>query len=181
MKPANTDIAGSVPLLASALDPRHKHLGFLSPEMARAVKDKLRAEYQRLPAPGDNEDGAVASTSTTTDGPSQPKKDRSCLTSLFRENYGQREDQDELESYWQQSCIASNEDLVAWWIDKSPQYPRLSLLAGKYLCVPATSVPAERVFSVAGLIVNKLRSRLSPEHVDMLISLNKNKFHHASE
>ena len=44
----------------------------------------------------------------------------------------------------------------------------------KYLSVPATSVPAERVFSMAGLVVNRLRARLTSEHVDMLVFLRKN-------
>jgi hypothetical protein len=34
------------------------------------------------------------------------------------------------------------------------------------------------VFSTAGVIVNRLRSRLSPVHVDMLIFLQKN-YHHS--
>ena len=40
----------------------------------------------------------------------------------------------------------------------------------------ATSRPVERVFSVVGLIVSRLRASLSPEHVhvDMLVFLNKN-------
>jgi len=41
------------------------------------------------------------------------------------------------------------------------------------MTVPATSVPSERVFSAAGLVVNRLRSRLSPEHVDMMLFLRK--------
>lgn len=44
------------------------------------------------------------------------------------------------------------------------------------MCVPATSIPSERVFSAAGLVVNRLRSRLSPEHVDMLLFLRKNDY-----
>ncbi len=33
---------------------------------------------------------------------------------------------------------------------------------------------AERIFSAAGLTVNRLHTRLTPDHKDMLIFLNKN-------
>ncbi len=42
-----------------------------------------------------------------------------------------------------------------------------------FLCIPGTSVPAERVFSTAGDIVNAQRSVLRPDHVDQLIFLKK--------
>lgn len=52
-------------------------------------------------------------------------------------------------------------------------YPRLSLLVKKYLSIPASSVPSERVFSIAGQVVSKKRSRMHPSNVDMFIFLNK--------
>ena len=58
---------------------------------------------------------------------------------------------------------------LIWWRDNEKYFPRLSQLARKYLYVPATSVPSERVFSVAEHVVNEKRSSLLPENVNMLV------------
>lgn len=72
----------------------------------------------------------------------------------------------------------SNEDsdlsLLEWWKKNQCVFPRLSILARKYLGIPASSVPSERVFSLAGNIVNKKRSRMKPALVDSLIFLKMN-------
>ena len=65
---------------------------------------------------------------------------------------------------------------LKWWKENAQKYPRLSLVAKKILAMPATSVPSERVFSTAGILVSKLRNRLSPVLVDNIIFLNKNTF-----
>jgi hypothetical protein len=59
-------------------------------------------------------------------------------------------------------------DSLAWWKDNSDKYSRLSVLARRYL-----AVPSERIFSAAGLIVTKLRNRLSSSCIDQII-FNKN-------
>ena len=64
--------------------------------------------------------------------------------------------------------------LLQWWKANEHIYPRLSVLARQYLAIPASSVPSERVFSLAGSIVNKKRSRLKPALVDTLIFLKMN-------
>jgi hypothetical protein len=64
--------------------------------------------------------------------------------------------------------------LLEWWKKYEPFYPNMARLAKKYLAIPASSVPSERVFSVAGTIVNKKRNRLSPKNIDLFIFLNKN-------
>jgi hypothetical protein len=43
-----------------------------------------------------------------------------------------------------------------------------------YLCIPATSVASERIFSTAGDLVTAQRSCLSGDQVDRLIFLKKN-------
>lgn len=45
-------------------------------------------------------------------------------------------------------------------------------MARDYLAIPATSVPSEQVFSVAGNILTRQRSRLSPHMINTLMSCN---------
>ncbi|WAQ94090.1 ZBED1-like protein [Mya arenaria] len=53
-------------------------------------------------------------------------------------------------------------------------YPLLANLVKARLCIPATSVPSERVFSTAGDIVTAQRSCLASDLVDMLLFCKKN-------
>ena len=47
-------------------------------------------------------------------------------------------------------------------------------MARKYLCITATSVPSEQLFSTAGNIVSDKRSALLPENVEKLLFLHSN-------
>ena len=50
-------------------------------------------------------------------------------------------------------------------------YPNIAILARRLLCILATSAPAERLFSHAGLIISKARSALPPENAAVVILL----------
>ena len=65
--------------------------------------------------------------------------------------------------------------LLNWWCQHQAAFPMLAGVARKFMCVPATSTPSERVFSVAGNIVTKKRSLLLSQNVDKLIFLHMNK------
>ena len=80
----------------------------------------------------------------------------------------------EVDNYMRECPPYLESNPLLWWKGNNDRFPRLAILARRYLCIPATSVPSERVFSEAGLVVNRLRTRLTPEHVDMLIFMNKN-------
>ena len=80
----------------------------------------------------------------------------------------------ELELQHYLSDTRSREDPLQWWKKMQSLCPTLAQLARKYLCVPASSVPSERVFSSAGYLINKRRACLSAENVNMLLFLNKN-------
>ena len=82
--------------------------------------------------------------------------------------------QAELQAYLSKPACEKSVDPLKWWSVSAATYPTLSLVAHRILSVPATSVPCERLFSTAGVIVNDLRSGLSPQSVNTLIFLNKN-------
>lgn len=63
-------------------------------------------------------------------------------------------------------------DPLQFWNDKKCLYPGLSEIAHKYLCIPASSVPSERLFSKAGILCNDRRNRLAPKKVDQILFLN---------
>lgn len=52
--------------------------------------------------------------------------------------------------------------------------PEIYQLQKKYLCLPATSVPSERLFSKAGQVANDRRNRLKSENINNILFLNSN-------
>ncbi|ROL45338.1 Zinc finger BED domain-containing protein 1 [Anabarilius grahami] len=176
LAPANVSSACKVAYIASFLDPRHKHLRFASEEVKRAVQAKV-CDLISNSSESEEEIGLTESNETQplAKKPRSDSPSASAIAVLFGEDYNvQISDTTELNQYCQDMCPPIHIDPMNWWTTNAHKYPRIAKLAKAYLCVPATSVPSERVFSAAGLIMNRLRSRLHSEHVDMLIFLNKN-------
>jgi hypothetical protein len=69
------------------------------------------------------------------------------------------------------SCDAEYNPLH-FWKNNHSLYPRLARIAKRVFAVPATSAAVEREFSLAGNIVTKKRSRLSPDTVNDIIFKN---------
>jgi len=80
---------------------------------------------------------------------------------------------EEVGKYREVTPIPLSDDPLKWWCKHEGVYPLLSLQAKRYLCVPGTSVPAERIFSTERDIITAQRSCLLPEHVDQLLFLQK--------
>lgn len=80
----------------------------------------------------------------------------------------------ELSLYRQERKINVDANILNWWKDNQSKYPHMSRVGRWFLAVQATSVAAERVFSVAGDILTAKRSQLDPENVNKLIFLKKN-------
>ena len=79
---------------------------------------------------------------------------------------------DEIKRFVNEPQIGLKSSALDWWKDHGPIYPHLLQVAKCILCIPASSVPSERLFSKAGELVNKKRSALKPANVDKILFLN---------
>lgn len=79
----------------------------------------------------------------------------------------------ELASYRALSALSFDSNPLTWWKERSMIYPLLAACARKYLAVPASSAPVERLFSCAGLTVTKKRAALKPSLVNDIVFLHE--------
>lgn len=85
---------------------------------------------------------------------------------------------DEMEKYFNMDVPSDCKDLLQWWKTHSTSLPKLSAIAKKVLCIPASSAASERNFSRAGLIVTDRRSHIDPDHVNNLLMIRNSALHH---
>lgn len=72
----------------------------------------------------------------------------------------------EFSKYLQQKI--SNEelsDLCKWWFQNRATYPNLYKLFLRISCIPSSSAPSERTFSISGAVITDRRSSLLPKSV----------------
>lgn len=75
----------------------------------------------------------------------------------------------ELDLYLSESSPDLDADPLTYWKVNQTRFPGLSALAKKYLCVPASSAPVERVFSSATKVNRPDRNRLTDMNFETLI------------
>ncbi|CAF4624282.1 unnamed protein product [Didymodactylos carnosus] len=168
-------------LLACILDPRFKHFTFAdlnnfstnktavstltdwkSVGARKLAAGLLKDEYERLLL----EDGP----STTVVPPSLPP-----LSILDRIVTKQQKAtaSNECMNYLSEPEIRTNTCALIWWNQNKYRYPTIAKIARKYLCIPATSTPSERIFSLSSS-KNNQRSRLLPTSaIDMFFLVKK--------
>jgi hypothetical protein len=172
-------IADKVPILAAVLDPRHLHLSFLSVRQrsiaTAVIREKSKQIFQKIAAAETREE----ESEEKDEPPLKKNKQETALSFLMGDQEVENHDcngEEEVDRYLAQKAITTNSNIniLDYWRQNCECYPSLASLAKCLLCVPATSVPAERVFSIAGLTITHQRCSLSPDNADMLIFLQKN-------
>ncbi|CAG8836767.1 18035_t:CDS:2, partial [Gigaspora margarita] len=81
---------------------------------------------------------------------------------------------DEVVQYLNMPYINHNANSWQWWNDHKTEFPILSLLACKYLCILAMSVLCERLFLDTGNLITPQHTRLGPKIVGKLLFLKCN-------
>jgi hypothetical protein len=167
---------------ATFLDPRFKKSGFGNEENAnnihRLIVEELSgilAKERNLTAPPETAPTPIVPTSTEV-------TDEDEIWEEFDQKIASRTSTITptttatliVKQYVEMSYIDRKEDPIEFWKKHHSTFKDLYKLVCKYLCIPATSVPAERIFSIAGLITNDRRNRLGSEKIDQIIFLNRN-------
>jgi hAT family C-terminal dimerisation region len=81
---------------------------------------------------------------------------------------------DEITTYFLLPVARENKNPLNWWKSKQEIFPILSIIARKYLGIPATSVASERLFSDAGNHITTKRSSLDPGLLGKMVFLKRN-------
>ena len=148
-------------VLAPLVDPRFKLLESLNETDKRLIKTEIVKQMN-------NFSGAVhmdlESVEVTRDKESEGvpvRKKRKKVTALDKLLGPEKEEKsltatEELEQYLAEKTVKRKSNPLHWWRENDKRFPQLSKVARCLLNIPATSTPSERVFSVAGLTVNKL-------------------------
>jgi hypothetical protein len=157
-------------LKGSFLDPRFKSLDFVSHEIRDNIINQLQSEYQILKNDGNPSISRRSSgdqSNLSVMGIIWRKKNEKNVTPIRNEiqHYLNLPELPALEEY----------EPFAWWAANKAQYPILHQIAMKYLSIPATSVPSERLFSDANNLVTYQRTRLDSSVINQIMFLKRNR------
>jgi len=161
------------------LDPRFKKFGFASETKFQILKTSLQQKLQALNVENEllvpnesNEQTAIEIQSTSTSDIWKSFDER--VSSLVGQNNSTVASIVEMDKYLNECLLSRHMDPLKWWSERKHIYPRLYEIMKRRLCVPATSVPSERVFSKAGQVLTQRRSRLTTSKVEKLIFVQAN-------
>lgn len=168
---------------ASFVDPRFKAT-YISAHNVPTIQEKVKTEMEKMSEAEVCRESQITETAEPTTSSAVGKKQKRSLGSFFKGSEAipsatptlslQQSLEAEMSSYLVSPMLDSEANPLDWWRKHHVHFPTLSKVAKKYLCIPATISPSERVFSSGGNIVACLRSCLKPEKVNMLVFLSKN-------
>ena len=145
---------------SSFLDPNFKLDWCQSP----TEKESVRADVLSL----------LPETSATRDTASSPPRKRHHMLDFMQPTPAQENSSNrEICEYINEGIVF--EDALDWWRRNQARFPNLAKLALRYLHIPASSAPVERLFSVAGKVFRPERTRMTDKHLETILFLYCNR------
>ena len=150
--------------VSTALDPGFKDLKCLP----RAERDPVWAKLSELVK------GVEPALQLSIEENQEPPQKKPALLMVGSESESDEEtlEGNVVERYKVEPSLGLKECPLKWWSERSACYGNMAHIARRYLGTPATTVPCERLFSLAGHIVQKRRAGLSPDNVNKLVCLS---------
>lgn len=157
---------------ATVLDPRFKKHGFINEEKYNTSISQLRNKLQ----------SRIRTLRTEQSSSSAPQYSNSAIWGDFDKsvvnaiggNNSTAAGIIELDKYLNEQIISRHENPLLWWSERQKVYPRLYEIVKTRLCIIATSVPCERLFSKAGQVITDRRNRLESKKISKILFLNHN-------
>lgn len=163
---------------ATLLDPRFKKYAFSSESNCNNAVEFLKAKAQSIllqsDEPSNQQITSTTSTINSSSGSALWKEFDETVVNLIGGSSSSVACIIEVDKYLNEPLISRAENPLVWWVERKKVYPRLYTLVKRRLCIMATSVPCERIFSKAGQVVSEKRSRLSTSKISQILFLNHN-------
>ena len=157
-------------IIAAVLDPRFK-MRWCPDD----IQEHVESVIQKCASNLSNNDSSNGEEPT---GQPPPKKLKGDIFSFMKSKSERKRHKsstnNEIASYLSVPCEDMDYDPLVFWNTNGTQYPTLSKMARKYLAVPASSAPVERLFSIAGKVFRPDRCSLKDDTFEKLMIVKCN-------
>lgn len=159
---------------SAILDPRFKRRAFRSSSAYDSAVNHLRERICKIQLPDTDNSTDVITLREENEEPDYWKCFDDEVDKMVRPENNTVSAIKELDRYLKDDFIGRKMDPLKWWNEIKVVYPRLYIHALKRLCITATSVPCERIFSATGQIISDRRTHLKPAKVEKVVFLHNN-------
>lgn len=166
---------------ATVLDPRFKKHAFVNERYTQDALSRVVAATSQASS------SSVQSTTSEERGSAEAESSQSETVPLVWADFEERvtrlrpgvqnpltEAMLEVKGFTSEQLIPRTADPLEWWRIRSLVYKNMCTVRKTKLCIVATSVPSERIFSKTGQIISDRRSSLRSSKVQELAFLNAN-------
>jgi hypothetical protein len=141
-------------IMAVFLNPHYRQMWFedhWQPAFVNYAMTKIKEQYHAAER-FYNIDAQSSSIS-----PTQPRKELTGFAAYNKRSSRKKQPSDELARYMAAAELPDDADPLQWWLLHQEHYPVLKHLAFTSLAAPASTAADERLFSMAGNVVNEQR------------------------